>query len=58
MYRDIFKIRLPREVLADIAEGEEQLPLNLKASQIIKSPVKKAKRGITKLLKERQYESD
>ena len=54
MYRDIFKIRLPREVLADIAEDAEQLPLNLKASQIVKTPVKKAKRGVSKLLKERQ----
>ena len=58
MYKDIFKIRLPREVLADIAEDAEQLPLNLKASQIVKTPVKKAKRGVSKLLKERQYESD
>ena len=44
MYKDVFKIRLPREVLADIAEDSRQLPLNLKKSQIVKSPVKKKRK--------------
>ena len=51
MYKDIFKIRLPREVLADIAEDAEQLSLNLKKTRAGKSSVK---RKVTKL----QPESD
>jgi|TARA_Y100000004_G_scaffold129361_1_gene145807 hypothetical protein len=45
LYKDKYKIRLPFEVLADIAEDSRQLPLQLKQSQIIKTPVKKKRKA-------------
>ena len=44
MYKDVFKIRLPREVLSDIAEDSRQLPLKLTKAQIVKTPVKKKRK--------------
>tara|TARA_X000001382_G_scaffold102705_1_gene77529 strand:- start:410 stop:580 length:171 start_codon:yes stop_codon:yes gene_type:complete len=41
LYKDLFKIRLPREVLSDNEKTPKQSPLNLKESQIVEPSVKK-----------------